>query len=235
MTSLEDKLKQHFVHFFDKDFISKVSKDNYDPHLEIAVLAGMMTEDDRDFYLGFKVIENPTIEEKSRLNKIKKIRDIAKNTNYACQYGAGPARLVKTANVALQQAKELYKTYQKVNWGWKEVAKHQQVKTIDNQQWLLNPISNLWYSLRSEKDIGSTLVQGSASFVFDLWVKYVLDKRPQLTAQFHDEIVLHIKESEVSEVEKLLFDSINKTNEILKLNVPLGIGVQTGTDYGAIH
>ena len=51
----------------------------------------------------------------------------------------------------------------------------------------------MWYSLRFDKDRFSTLNQGTGAYCFDTWVKYILSKRPQLTGQFHDEVILEIK------------------------------------------
>lgn len=101
--------------------------------------------------------------------------------------------------------------------------------------WLLNPINGFFYSLRYEKDIFSTLVQGSASYIFDLWVKYIRSKRPQLTAQFHDEIVLEVRQGYREKCEALLRWAIDKVNDQLKLNRSLDIDIQWGSNYSAIH
>lgn len=236
MSSLEDKLKQHHIHFFDKNYISKVNREDYDPHLEIAVLGKMITEEEKVKYQEYKPREKLlTPEEKTEFKRIDKIRSIAKNTNYACQYGAGAKRLVITANVDMKTARDLHKTYWMVNAPIKQVSESRLVKSIDNQMWVFNEISKFWYSLRNEKDIFSTTIQGTASFVFDLWVRHVIDRRPQLTAQFHDEIVLQVKKGFKDSITKFLQETIDETNKKLKLNVPLGIGIQFGERYSDIH
>lgn len=101
--------------------------------------------------------------------------------------------------------------------------------------WLFNPVSKFWYSLRFHKDIFSTLVQGTASYVFDLWVFNIIDERPQLTGQFHDEICLEIKEGSEEQCRELLTKAIDKTNEFLKLNRVLDISIDFGTRYSDIH
>jgi hypothetical protein len=222
MSSLEDRLKQHFIYPLDPDYVKTMLEPGYDPHLKVAVTAKMMTEEDAQAYKNG---------DKSK----SRIRDMAKNGGYAMQYGAFPPKLVKTLNITLEKAKELFDGYWELNWAIKEVAKRQKIKTIGDQMWLLNPVSGFWYSLRFEKDIFSTLIQGTASFVFDLWVKKVLETRPQLTAQFHDEIVLCIKQGFREQATKLLENAISKTNEILKLNRELAIGIQFGTTYAEIH
>jgi DNA polymerase I-like protein with 3'-5' exonuclease and polymerase domains len=101
--------------------------------------------------------------------------------------------------------------------------------------WLRNPINGFYYSLRYEKDIFSTLVQGSASYVFDLWVKEFRKERTQLTAQFHDEVVLCIREGAEKKAANLLQSAIKRVNDRLKLNRELAIDVQFGKTYADIH
>lgn len=223
MSSLEDRLKQHYIYPYDPEYVEEMNVSDYDPHLSLALSAGEVTSLQVDEY-------------KSGVNKsIKPIRDIFKNGNYACQYGAGPARLALTANIPIRKAKAVHSAYWAKNWAIKEAARAQQHKVLKGQMWLYNPISGFWYSLRYEKDIFSTLVQGSASYVFDIWVMNVRKKRPQLTAQFHDEIVLCIKKGYRSQCSALLDNAIKETNEQLKLNRELGIGTQYAERYSDVH
>lgn len=223
MSSLEDRLKQHFIYPYDPEYVKEMMTDDYDPHLSLAELAKEVTPIQVRAY-------------KDGTNKsIKPIRDIFKNGNYACQYGAGPPRLALTANISLEKAEQVWKTYWEKNWAIKEVAKKQRVKTVFGLMWLYNPISGFWYHLKYEKDVFSTLIQGSASYVFDMWVWEVRKKRPQLTAQFHDEIVLEVMIGYREKVTALLKDAINTLNEQLKLNRKLDIDVQFGQRYSDIH
>ncbi len=152
------------------------------------------------------------------------------------QYGAYPPRLVITCNISLEEAKEVFSAYWKLNWAIKETAARQKTKTLDDgSKWLWNPVSKYWYSLRKDNDRFSTLIQGTASYVFDLWVYKVLEHRQQLTASFHDEIVLCVKKGYREEIEKYLQKTIEDTNDILKLNRRLDIGIQFGPRYSDIH
>lgn len=101
--------------------------------------------------------------------------------------------------------------------------------------WLLNPINGFWYSLRTQKDIFSTLVQGTASYVFDLWVEEILKQREQITAQFHDEVVLEIDEGEEESCTYILRNAIKIVNEKVSLNRELDIDIQFGKRYSEIH
>lgn len=225
MSSLEDRLKQHYIYPYDPDYVNEMNRSDYDPHLSLAVLAGSVSHEAMEAYI------NGT--DKS----IKSIRDVFKNGNYACQYGAGPARLALTAGISLKEAKMVWETYWKKNWAIKEVAKNQRVRTVQGQMWLQNPINKFWYSLRYEKDIFSTLVQGSASYVFDIWVAEFRKHRRQLTAQFHDEVVLCVRigGGVRDKATSLLQSAIAKVNQQLKLNRELGVDVQFGSRYSEIH
>lgn len=151
------------------------------------------------------------------------------------QYNAYPPRLAITCGISLEKAKELFDGYWKLNWSIKEVASNQRIIELGEEMWMQNPINGFWYSLRTKNDIFSTLVQGTASYVFDKWVEFVLEERRQLTAQFHDEIVLCIREGFEKQAEELVRKALDKTNQFLKLNRELDIGVQFGKRYSNIH
>lgn len=129
----------------------------------------------------------------------------------------------------------VHTAYWKKNWAIKEAAKEQKTRTVNGQMWLLNPVNGYYYSLRYEKDIFSTLVQGTASYVFDKWIEIFRAKRPQITAQFHDEVVLHIKKGFREKCEQLLRGAIKQLNDQLRLNRDLDIDCQFGDNYAQIH
>jgi len=199
-----------------------MNQEDFDPHLTVARLAGMLTQEEIDEY-------------KAGNKKYKPIRDIAKNGNYACQYGAGPPKLVLTCGITLDQARRLHEAYWELNWAVKAIVKEQTVKEVEGQKWLLNPVNGFWYSLRNMKDIGSTLIQGTASYVFDMWIKNIFSKREQLTATFHDEIILCIREGFEEQCKELVMWAINKLNQDIKLNRELGISIQFSKRYSEIH
>lgn len=242
MSSLEDRLKHHYLYPHDPNYVLRMSVATYDPHIALAEMGNMITKAQGEFYVRIDTLlgnaatkDQVSKAEKEEYTAIKAIRSIAKNGNYACQYGAGAPRIALTAGISLDQAKVVWQAYWDLNWSIRKVASEQVVKEVRKQKWLYNPISGFWYSLRAEKDRFSTLVQGSASFVFDKWVYNFRQKRPQLTGQFHDEVVLCALESEAASVTQLLLDSIELTNNQLNLNRRLDIGVQTGLRYSEIH
>ncbi len=234
MSSLEDRTKQHYMFKYDPDYVKEMMTPDFDPHLDIAVFGGLMDKVDADWFKKFKPAIAST-EEHHRYKLLKTVRGIAKNTNYAGVYGAGAPKIAKTAGITLEKAQELHTAYWKRNWSVKAVAAACKTKKLDGVTWLFNPVSRFWYYLRKEKDRFSTLNQSTGVFCFDTWLGYVRAERPQLTGQFHDEIILCVKKGYREEVEAFLKACISKTNALLKLNRELDIGVEFGDNYGAIH
>jgi DNA polymerase I-like protein with 3'-5' exonuclease and polymerase domains len=53
--------------------------------------------------------------------------------------------------------------------------------------------------------------------------------------QFHDEIITLVKEGKETQEKISMEDSIERLNDELQLNVPLGTDVQFGNSYADIH
>jgi DNA polymerase I-like protein with 3'-5' exonuclease and polymerase domains len=147
----------------------------------------------------------------------------------------GKDKLARETGLSVSDAKKLIEAYWKRNWAVKQLSEDTITKKVNGELWLFNPVSRFWYSLRNEKDIFSTLNQGTGVYCFDTWIRVVRKKRSQLTAQFHDEIVSAIKKGKETLYEKILKDSIKEVNELLKLNVNLDVDVQFGHTYAEIH
>lgn len=223
MSSLEDRTKQHYMMPYDPEYVEEMNTEDFDPHIDIAVLGGLMKKEDGDEY------------KKGNRPELKKVRDIAKNVNYAGVYGAGPPKIAKTGGISLKEAKALHRTYWERNWSVKAVAAAQYYKEVDGELWLYNPVSGFYYSLRYEKDIFSTLNQSTGVFCFDTWISRVLKRREQITAQFHDEGVWVIPKGREEDMEAILREAIDETNQILGLNRELGIDVKFGKTYAEVH
>lgn len=234
MSSLEDRTKQHWMFKYDPDYVREMMTEDFDPHLDIAVIANLMTSVDAQFYKKFK----PAIashDEHTRYKLLKTIRGIAKNTNYACVYGAGAPKIAKTAGISVAEAIPIHAAYWKRNWSVKAVANDTKTKTVDKQKWLYNPVSKFWYTLRAEKDKFSTLNQGTGVFCFDTWLGFILSKRREITGQFHDEAIWTVRKGFRDEMTELCKWAIKRTNEVLGLNRELGCDVQFDSYYSGIH
>lgn len=222
MTSLEDRCKQHYMWPFDPEYVKVMMAPDFDPHLDLAQFAGAL--------LPAQVAAHVRGDEDHGA-----IRKLYKTVNYACVYGAGGPKIALAAGCSERKGYELVEAYWKRNWSVKAIAEEQIVKTCNGSKWLYNPISKLWYSLRHEKDRFSTLNQGTGVFCFDTWVKHIREERPQLTAQFHDEVVLCVKIGFRKQCKDLLMRAMDKTNKLLKLNRELGCSIDFGNSYAEIH
>lgn len=229
MAALEDRTKQHYMLPYDPDYVDEMMKPGFCPHVDIAVQAGFLSEEQKERYRTQKFLS------KDDEKEILAGRKAAKPVNYGGVYGQKPPGLSRSANIPIKKAEELYKIYWERNWSVIKIAEEQKVKEIDGQKWLFNPVSKFWYSLRHEKDRFSTLNQGTGAYCFDMWIKHILKKRPQITAQFHDEGVFCIKKGFREDAVKLIQEAIESVNEELKLNRRLDVEVQFGDTYAQIH
>lgn len=219
MSSLEDRTKQHYMWDYDPEYVKEMQVDGFDPHLDLALAAHAVTPEQVQAYKD------------GTDTSISTIRHNYKGGNYACTYGCGVPTLARQLGITQDQATEIHTAYWRRNWSLKRISREVRTKG----DWLFNPVSKMWYKLRSEKDIFSTLNQGTGVYCFDLWIGFILQSRPQLTAQFHDEIILHVKESEKDDIEKLLRESMDRVNRLLKLNRELDCDIQFGDNYSQIH
>lgn len=226
MSGLEDNTKRHYMYDYDPEFVETMSDPSFDSHLDLAKFAGAVTEEEVLAYVsGDKEVQK----------ELKGLRHNYKTANYSATYGVGKDKLARTLKVPVGQAQDLLETYWKRNWAILKVVENTYVKTIGREMWLLNPVSGLYYSLRNMKDVFSTLNQSTGVYCFDLWIRKIRAKRDQLTAQFHDEIVLCVKKGSRDKCSKLLLDCIQEVNDELKLNVQLGISIDYGETYAEIH
>ena len=222
MSSLEDRTKQHYMYDFDPDYVNLMNVDGFDPHLDLAVFSGALTEEQAQAH-------------KDGLEDHSEVRTLYKMINYASIYGAGASTIAKGAGISVQKSKELLQAYWERNKSVMEVVSKVRVKKCVGRLWLYNTVSKFWYDLRNNKDRFSTLNQSTGVFCFDTWVDFVRQEGLKITGQFHDEIILSLKLSNKNNIKKKLFRSIEDTNKLLKLNRPLGIDVQFGKNYAKVH
>lgn len=245
MSSLEDTTKQHYMYFFDPEYVKQMRVKGFDPHVDVAVLASMMTKEEEDFYKSFKAKSDEELavtpqEEKDKFYSLDGIRSLAKVVNFSGVYGAGPPKISKATGLPLPKAQELHKTYWLRNKAVKDVANAVRIKTLVNpagveQMWLYNPVSTFWYSLRFKKDIFSTLNQSSGVFCFDSWVRQLRLRQVKIALQYHDEVAVPVLKGQEEQYKAKFLESIEEVNNQVKLNVPLGVSIDFGQRYSDIH
>jgi hypothetical protein len=233
LSSLEDRVKHHFMLPHDAPYVETMLAEDYDPHLTMAVSAGFITQEQMDEYKSGVKLEDT-----------EEARRLGKSTNYASVYNSGAATLARAAKISVQVAEKLLKAYWILNWSVKAIAEEQYViKDASANLWLVNPINGFCYSLRKESDKFSTLAQGTGSYFFDMWVNNLLDLMQErfhtkrLTASFHDEYISIFKDTESNRetMTSITMKALEMVNEKYLIRRPLGCGVEFGQSYAEIH
>ena len=222
MTSLEDTTKRHYMKPLDPDYVEEMSREGFDPHLDLALHAGLITQDDIDKH-------------NSGERSLKALRKNYKVVNYSATYGVGAPKLARETGMSKGEAKTLLDAFWSRNWAIEKVASTVRVREVMNGMWLLNPVSGFWYSLRSDKDRFSTLNQSTGVFCFDTWVSICRENGVEAVGQFHDEIIALVKKGDEGWTENIMHEAAKELNAKVKLNVPLGTDVQFGNTYADIH
>ena len=222
MTSLEDTTKRHYMKPLDPDYVEEMSKEGFDPHLDLAKHAGVVTQQDIDMH-------------NSGQRSLKALRKNYKVVNYSATYGVGAAKLARETGMKQGEAKKLLDAFWSRNWSIEKVASSLRTRELFGSMWLQNPVSGFWHSLRSDKDRFSTLNQSTGVYCFDSWVKECRGMGLETIGQFHDEVIVLTKEGDEDKVENIMSMGIDNVNHTVNLNVPLGIDVQFGPNYSEIH
>ena len=222
MTSLEDTTKRHYMKPLDPEYVEEMSREGFDPHLDLALHAGVITQDDIDKH-------------NSGERSLKSLRKNYKVVNYSATYGVGAPKLARETGMTQGEAKTLLNAFWSRNWAIEKVASRLQTRELFGGMWLKNPVSGFWHSLRSEKDRFSTLNQSTGVYCFDKWVQGCRGMGLETIGQFHDEIIVLTKEGDEDKAENIMQMSINNVNHEVNLNVPLGTDVQFGNTYADIH
>lgn len=164
-----------------------------------------------------------------------------------CQYGAGAKTVARSAKVSLEVGKQLVEGYRELNWSVDVIASNTSIKKTSFGDFQLNPLNRMYYPLKTAKDRFSTLIQGSGSYVLDLWLMFcnkrinqamkagLLKFRPMLLASFHDEIVYESSTCDEVIIRSIVDDAIDDVNKAMKLSVDLGCDIQFGKYYSDIH
>ena len=233
--ALENNTGDHYITFYDPEYVERKKVPGYDPHLEMCMVAGLMDQDDVDFYKAYKKTKEHSDEDKKRFTPLDKKRQSGKKTVYSGMYGIGKDKLSRELKCSVSEAKNLLDAYWKVNWAIRKAADDFEKKMVNGQLWVFNPVSKFYYSLRNEKDSWSTINQSTGVYAFDKWLWYIRKKRPQITAQWHDEALFEVKLGNRDKMEKLLLEAEDKVNEELKLNTTLSIDIKFGLKYKDVH
>ena len=259
LSSLENMVRNNFIFPIDPDYVREMDGKYFDSHLDIGVTAGLVTDAESLFYRYWKEVQkNPDIkpedidevtedylalmekystdEQREELHhKLDKIRSQAKTVSYSALYGVGKHKLSKELKCTVAEAETLLVAYWKRNYSVKEFASQQVIKKKLDSMWVKNPLNGYWYSLRTEKDIASTLFQGTGDYIFSLWSYFLVQRGVKLCGGFHDEVIVVCSPEEVDSIVEILKESIEKVNKVLKLELPIGLDYKVGKTYAEVH
>lgn len=257
--ALESVTRNNFVYDIDRKFVEDQSHPFYDPHLEICEIAGMMSPAEVFFYKWWKEKrKNPEIileeigvvpqdfnfivktyktdEEKDLFHdKLDKKRQSGKVTNYSSMYGIGKVKLGKDLGIPTKEAASLIDAYWIKNKCVKIFSDSCETKEVGGQLWVKNPMNGYFYSLRSTKDIFSTINQGAGDYIFTLWLHNLKKLGVILYGNFHDEIITCCRPEDSDKVVEKIKKAIELVNKQLKLKVPIGIDYKIGGSYADVH
>jgi DNA polymerase I-like protein with 3'-5' exonuclease and polymerase domains len=222
LSGIEDSTKRHYIYKYDPKYVEEMSTEGFDPHLDIAMLAGFLTQEQVDAHKAGK--EN-----------YKYIRQKAKTVNFSATYKVGAETLSRDSGLSLKDSKRILKIYWERNHSILKVEQELIVKQVEGQKWQQNPVNGFWYSLRAEKDRFSTLNQGTAVYVFDVWIMYLRNRGIKIAMQYHDEILFNVKENKKEYINQVIGEAMDEVNNRLKLNVKIGCSADWGYDYASVH
>lgn len=241
--SLETNVKHHYIKPIDPGLVFLESQEGFCEHLQNAVLAGDITEEDMEWWK--ECDKKGEWDDKEREKRVSEGRSNGKQTTYSAQYGIGAKAYARDAGCSEAEAQSRLDAYWRHNWSIKEVAKNTIVKKDKSgQKWQWNPVNKLWYWLKEDKDRFSTLVQGTGSYIFDKWAENVIlictenwNVNPKFVADFHDELINRLRDNEKSKdkMREVVEQAMKRVNEELNLNVAMEVDVKFGKRYDEIH
>ena len=259
VSALEAVTRNNFVYDIDREFVEEQSHPFYDPHLSICEISNLMTKSEVFFYKWWKEFrKNPKItlreigeipddfniiiesyktdEEKDEFHdKLDKLRASGKKTNYSAMYKIGKTKLGKELGISSKKAGELIDAYWVKNKCVAIFSDSCETKTVNGELWVKNPLNGYHYSLRTKRDIFSTINQGSGDYIFTLWEHNLMKLGIVLYGNFHDEIITCCKPEDCDYIVEKLKLAMEMVNKQLKLKVPVGIDYKIGKSYGEVH
>jgi len=183
-------------------------------------------------------LNNEDIHQKTA-NILNTSRSIAKSINFGLIYGMGPKKLSETINVSIKEAKEFIEKYfasfptvknflEKIKIDARENG---YVETLFKRRRFFNFASaNARNIAAYEREAVNTIFQGSAA---DIIKKAMIDikkynPKAKMILQIHDELIFEIDN------ENEAYDYKNIMENIVKLNVPLKVGISFAKKWGKL-
>jgi len=262
LSGIESRTSDHYTFHLNPELIEETSKPYFDPHTKIAVVSNLMSKDEEVWFKwkkengerkskgqeplepevfgdtaeDFEFIRNLEGDESKKLmNKLKGARSKGKTTNYASLYLVGAATLARNLGISKREAQSLIDAYWQIHFAVKLAAAAFETKVVNDQLWILCPISGFWHPIRNIKDAFSVVNQSSAVYCFNIWLWNITQQGAWPILQTHDDELLRCKEEDVDKYINITNEAMRRTNEQLNLNVELACEVQVGDNFAETH
>lgn len=220
--NLESRTRDHCIQPLDPDYVEEMSQPGYDNHLDIAVFAGLLTEEQAQAHKDGK-------------EDYSGVRKVAKQLNFAAVYNVGAKTLSRNTGKSIEECYNLLDGYWKRNWAVKEFAESLTVKKALGSKWIKSELTGFWLELRSDNDKFSAHNQNLGVMFFDTWLSYVMLLGVTVVFQTHDEIFFYWDEGQEEKAFKILNKAAKLANKRLNLNVEIGVDAKAGSNYGDVH
>lgn len=153
ISSLEDSTKQHYIYFYDSDYVKEMRVPGFCPHIDISVLSGLMTKKEGDFYkkvdnMSDKEKEALSVEDLAKFSKLKKKRHTGKTVNFCLP--------VDNTEVLTSEGWKQYQNLSKSDQVFSYVDGELVASTIEEIHYYddteVMSISNKWFNFEATKN-----------------------------------------------------------------------------------
>jgi len=222
LKNLESRTKDNFIVNIDPEYVKEMGQDGYDSHLDIAIRAGYITEEQAENH-------------KKGLEDHSAARKKAKQVNFAAIYLVGSKTLSQNSGLPISECDTLLQAYWERNWAVAAFSKTLEYKDMFDSLWVKNPLTSLWIEIREKKDGFSGANQSAGVAVLDTWISYLQHYGIKIAAQIHDEVIFYADVDDVDRVKHILNKSCDLMNKKLGLTEKIGVDIKYGYSYSEVH
>lgn len=246
LDALEDRCKQiQVTPWASHDYLNK--PEDYDPHLEVSVAAGLMSleevaffkwrkEEERDFEKCpepfNKMSAAERVEEYTRLGDVRKQGKVA---NYSCIYGVGAGKLSKTIGTSQKEAKKIIDAYWKIHKPVKDYAATLETKEVDGRSWVYNPFTKLWLHYRGDHNLFSACTQNFGAVVHARLMHFYIKKGIKPIANIHDEVSWYWPKGKRADCKNIIHDCVESLNQSFGFDIQFNAEPEFASNYGSVH
>lgn len=262
LSNIESTTRNHYIFPINPEYVADMTKPNFDSHIDIAVLAKLISKEEQEFFRWYKnnkyiiteeflnstnigctgktlkhMLESSKDEQKVYFTEISEKRQQSKQVNFSAIYGVSALTMHRKSGLPLELCKKLLIIYWERNGAVKILAEKFYTKVVDGKEWVFNPVSKFFYQLRHSKDKFSSVNQSTADYVFNIWLSFLVKQGIIINYESHDECLFNIMDNstEMEKAREMLKIAIKQTNDFLKLNVLVDCSVDFGKSYNLCH